>query len=58
MRTLLDVIPLDSTLVKGSHGLPARTREESPIFATNAADLVTSGLIEATDVCELILRHL
>ncbi|MEW6741576.1 MAG: nucleotide pyrophosphatase/phosphodiesterase family protein [Planctomycetota bacterium] len=34
MRTLMDVIPLDATLVKGSHGrLPSRP-EEGPLFLT------------------------
>lgn len=31
-RTLFDVVPLDPTLVKGSHGLPAATVEDRPIL--------------------------
>lgn len=32
MRTLLDVIPLDPTLVKGSHGLPMTNPDDCPVF--------------------------
>ena len=31
-RTLFDVIPLDPTLVRGSHGLPAINAENRPVF--------------------------
>ena len=31
-RTLFDVVPLDSSLVKGSHGLPASAVEDRPIL--------------------------
>ncbi len=32
LRTLLDVIPLDASLVRGSHGLLPKTPEEGPIL--------------------------
>jgi predicted AlkP superfamily pyrophosphatase or phosphodiesterase len=31
-RTLFDVVPLDATLVKGSHGLPALAAEDKPVL--------------------------
>ncbi|MBV8266104.1 MAG: hypothetical protein JO252_07245, partial [Planctomycetaceae bacterium] len=31
-RTLFDVIPLDPTLVRGSHGLPAARVEDRPVL--------------------------
>jgi predicted AlkP superfamily pyrophosphatase or phosphodiesterase len=31
-RSLLDVIPLDTTLVRGSHGLPAQDRQDRPLL--------------------------
>jgi hypothetical protein len=34
-RTLFDVIPLDPTLVHGSHGLPSRDVRDGPIWITD-----------------------
>jgi predicted AlkP superfamily pyrophosphatase or phosphodiesterase len=58
LRTLLDVIPLDASLVRGSHGLLPRRTGEGPVLLTRHADLLGGDSITATDVCELILRHL
>ena len=58
-RTLLDVIPIDATLVKGSHGRrPADEDDDAPVFITRCAELMPSGTIESVDVHGLILRHL
>lgn len=57
-RTLLDVIPLDATLVKGSHGRrPAIEDPDAPVFLTKRRDLLTGSAIESVDVHELLLRH-
>ncbi|MDP9365907.1 MAG: alkaline phosphatase family protein [Chloroflexota bacterium] len=56
-RYLMDVIPLDASLVRGSHGLPTAPGK-GPLFVTRRADLLDGAAIEATDVCGLILRHL
>ena len=58
-RTLLDVIPLDATLVKGSHGRrPGDGDADAPVFITQYAELMDSTKIESVDVQGLILRHL
>lgn len=57
-RTLLDVIPLDAALVKGSHGRMTDLPEEGPLFMTRRPNLVKGDSLHATDVCEVILRHL
>ena len=57
-RSLLDVIPLDATLVKGSHGLPPRDPNDGAMLASNTPDLLPSSSIDAIDVCKLILSHL
>jgi predicted AlkP superfamily pyrophosphatase or phosphodiesterase len=57
-RTLLDVIPLDATLVRGSHGAPPLDPAHGPVLATNEAGLLEQDHIAATDICDLILRHL
>ena len=57
-RSLLDVIPLDATLVRGSHGRVTEAAAEGPLFVTERTDLLDAAIIDATDVCELLLRHL
>jgi len=54
-RTLMDVIPLDASLVKGSHGRPAEWTDDGPILMSRQKDL---GAIHSVDVYELILQHL
>ncbi|WDT80217.1 MAG: hypothetical protein MPW14_24520 [Candidatus Manganitrophus sp.] len=57
-RTLLDVIPLDASLVKGSHGRPTDSPDEGPLFITQRPNLVESDSLRATGVWDLILSHL
>lgn len=54
-RYLMDVIPLDATLVKGSHGSPFCAKEFYPVFISNKA---TKSEIEPTDVYKLILNSI
>jgi predicted AlkP superfamily pyrophosphatase or phosphodiesterase len=57
-RYLMDVIPLDASLVKGSHGrLPDRP-EAGPLVISSEAGLLPAGPVAATDIKDLILRHL
>jgi predicted AlkP superfamily pyrophosphatase or phosphodiesterase len=57
-RTLMDVIPLDANLVKGSHGRITDAAVDGPILISSNASLLPPGGIEATDVEELILAHI
>ena len=57
-RGLLDVIPLDATLVKGSHGLPPASAEVGPLVMSDTPGLINGDKVDATAVCELILAHL
>jgi predicted AlkP superfamily pyrophosphatase or phosphodiesterase len=58
-RTLLDVIPLDARLVRGSHGRrPGIDDRDTPILITSRTDLLPDAPIESVDVSGLILRHL
>jgi hypothetical protein len=44
-RYLMDVVPLDPSLVKGSHGLLAATPEDGPVLVTDgSADAAVKGL--------------
>ncbi len=56
-RYLMDVIPLDASLVKGSHGCIPPSQAESPLFITKQSHLLSSS-IQAINVCQLILNHL
>ncbi len=58
-RTLLDVIPLDATLVKGSHGRRvAATDVDAPVCISRQKSLFPSTRLASTDICGLILEHL
>ncbi len=56
-RTLLDVIPLDVGLVKGSHGRPTDRAEDGPILISSERRLVPEGPVAAAAVRDLILDH-
>jgi predicted AlkP superfamily pyrophosphatase or phosphodiesterase len=56
-RALLDVIPLDASLVRGSHGRPTDRAEEGPLFMSSVPHLVPEGAVDATAVKGLLLRH-
>jgi predicted AlkP superfamily pyrophosphatase or phosphodiesterase len=55
-RTLLDVIPIDATLVRGSHGRLTDDPRKGPVFISSEPNLVPEA-VHATDVKELILSH-
>jgi predicted AlkP superfamily pyrophosphatase or phosphodiesterase len=57
-RTLLEVVPPRGEQVRGSHGLPATSPLDSPLLITQQKHLVGASPIEATDVSDVILRHL
>jgi hypothetical protein len=57
-RTLLDVIPLDASLVKGSHGRPDADGDEVPLFITRRRELLAEPVLDSVDVYSLILKHL
>ena len=57
-RSLLDVIPLDATLVKGSHGRQTGWDEEGPVLISAAKSLVGSTRITSIEVHDVIVRHL
>ena len=55
-RTLFDVIPLDPTLVKGSHGLPATRAEDRPILIGDGPAPEANDTLAMTDVHSYLLR--
>lgn len=57
-RMLMDVIPLDASLVKGSHGRRPRDKKDWPVFITEQSSLQSAAPMESTDVYHTLLRHL
>jgi hypothetical protein len=56
-RYLMDVIPLDASLVKGSHGRVTDAPEAGPLLMTSAPELLDTDAIDATDVYRIIMNH-
>lgn len=56
-RYLLEVIPLDASLVRGSHGRISDRAEDGPVFISSAKNAVR-GVMEPTSVRDAMLAHL
>jgi predicted AlkP superfamily pyrophosphatase or phosphodiesterase len=56
-RYLMNVIPLDATLVRGSHGRPTASLEEGPVMITTRP-VTEAESIDSTAVRDVILSHL
>lgn len=54
-RYVMDVIPLDATLIKGSHGRVNVANEFKPVLITDNA---VQGTVNAPDVFDIIWQHL
>ena len=55
-RYVMDVIPLDATLVKGSHGAPVKDPAFHPVLVSDLP--VEKPGLQATDVYDIIWQHL
>jgi predicted AlkP superfamily pyrophosphatase or phosphodiesterase len=53
-RMLMDVVPLDASLVRGSHGRCPDDVREWPLLMTSRQDSVAKSVINAGDVFELL----
>ena len=56
-RMLMDVISLDATLVKGSHGRRPADKKDWPVIISQQPGLLSAGEIESTDVYQILLRQ-
>ncbi len=56
-RYLLNVIPLDATLVRGSHGRRTERLEDGPVLISSEQDAL-DGPLDATAVRDVLLDHL
>ena len=56
-RMLMDVIPLDATLVKGSHGIRPSDPKDYPIIIAEDSRLLPDQPIQATDIFRIIQQQ-
>ena len=53
----MDVIPLDASLVRGSHGRLTDSAEAGPLFISSEPSLVAGESVDALDFKRLVLAH-
>ncbi|MEO6436840.1 MAG: nucleotide pyrophosphatase/phosphodiesterase family protein [Tepidisphaeraceae bacterium] len=58
LRAMMDVIGLDASLVRGSHGVAPQDPRDGAMLATSDAGLIKSSHLQPTDVMNVMLRHL
>lgn len=56
-RMLMDVIPLDASLVKGSHGRIPTDKSDWPLLIGDFDNFPPTGEIPATEVSEFLFQH-
>jgi predicted AlkP superfamily pyrophosphatase or phosphodiesterase len=56
LRTLVDVIPLDANLVKGSHGLGVNDPNDQPVFIGSGPP-PDKSMVHQTEIRDRILQH-
>lgn len=56
-RTVMDIIPLDAKLVKGSHGRIPEDEMDYPVFMTNATTVTVDPKLDPTAVFEVLKAH-
>jgi predicted AlkP superfamily pyrophosphatase or phosphodiesterase len=57
-RQLLEVVPLDAKLVRGSHGRLPPTPEQGPLLISGRPELLGASTLAAAEVRGLLLQHL
>lgn len=57
-RTLMNVIPLDASLVKGSHGRASGDENDCPVIISKSGNFDGLSKLDSTDVFFVILSHL
>jgi len=57
-RTLMDLIPLDTTLVRGSHGRMEQEQARRPLLLTEHGAVADEELVSCTAIRDVILSHL
>ena len=56
-RMLMDVVPLDASLVKGSHGCRPSDKADWPVLISKSPQLAADKTLDSTDVFVCLLSH-
>ena len=56
-RTVLDIIPINATLVKGSHGRVPEGKDDFPILISNQKDFMPTETVSAIEVFDVLVKH-
>ena len=54
-RMLMDLIPLDATLVKGSHGIRPASTKDHPLLIAQKPGLIRASTCQPTELYELVM---
>ena len=57
-RYLMEVISLDASLVRGSHGRPTASPDDGPLVISSERSGIKPDIVESTAVRDLILDHM
>ncbi len=57
-RTMMNIIPLDASLIKGSHGRVPEHKDDYPLLISNRKELITETTIHATEVFSTLEKHI
>jgi predicted AlkP superfamily pyrophosphatase or phosphodiesterase len=57
-RYLMRVIPLDASLVRGSHGRPTPSLDDGPVLISSERRMMDGAPVESAAVRDVMLRHL
>jgi predicted AlkP superfamily pyrophosphatase or phosphodiesterase len=57
-RYLMEVIPLDASLVRGSHGVPTREVRNGPLVISSERHGIRDDVVDSTAIRDVILAHL
>lgn len=57
-RYLMDVVPTEGSMVKGSHGRIPSDSNEGPLLVSNRQDMVPGSSLKPTEVHDIIMAHL
>lgn len=58
MRVLMDIIPLDDKLIKGSHGRIPKSKNDRPLIISKNKKYLKNSEIKAPEVFNIIMNHL
>jgi hypothetical protein len=54
LRMLMDVVPLEAELVKGSHGIQPSSAKDYPFVSAPSVALAAGAIVEATEIYRFI----